>query len=118
MTPSQRVREEIKRLHVHTEEEPLAKSQYISLYRHYQALSSADRQRILPALTQLRERMEDQLIAEKRVEELVQSSPKTMKQRHQTYTLVHAQFAKLSKQKQKAYYPTLIHLRRELERGR
>ena len=118
MTPSQRVRQEIKRLQLHVEEKPLGKNQYLSLYHDYQALSPADRQRVLLSLTQLRERMEDQLIAEKRIEELLHSSPKTMKQQCQRYTLMHAHFTKLSRSKQKEYYSSLINLRRELERGR
>ena len=118
MTPPQRMKAEIRRLQAQAEEKPLPKEQYLPLYHTYQALSPADKQRVLPTLTQLRERMGAQLLAEKGMEALLQSSPKTLKQQHQRYTLFHAHFTTLSKSKQREYYPTLIHLRWELERGR
>ncbi len=87
-----------------------------SIYSH---LPLREQQAAAPAMNELRERIEDQLLAEKEVVRLLQQGMKgNMNQRRARYHKIHDAFVRLPRNVQREYYPQLVHLRQDLEGAR
>lgn len=101
-----------------TESIDVLKEKYKELYQIYLNLSEKQKQNYYHKLMEIREEIETQLKASKKIEELlhkVQSASLEEKQR--LYDEFHELFLKLSAQTQQHYYSSLVHIKDQLERG-
>ena len=93
--------------------------EYLRIYSIYSHLPLREQQAAAPAMNELRERIEDQLLAEKEVVRLLQQGMKgNMNQRRARYHKIHDAFVRLPRNVQREYYPQLVHLRQDLEGAR
>jgi len=67
----------------------------------------------------LREKIEEQLKAEKIVQELMRNSGKgSIPEQKKTYLKIYKEYQKLPPKSQEKYYPKIVNLRERLEKGR
>jgi hypothetical protein len=115
-----RMRRRLKRLNPMLSEESseLLKEEYKGIYGLYLKLSEGHKQNFYTKVTQLRDKIEDQLKAEKRVQDLLQKSTKSgLDERKKMYMEVYNNYLKLPAKSQQKYYPSIVNLREQLERG-
>ncbi|MFH1828740.1 MAG: NosD domain-containing protein, partial [Nanoarchaeota archaeon] len=118
-TPN-RLRRKIRRLSPLLEEEPseLLKEDYLDAYKLYLKLSEKNKQNFYPKITQLREKIETQLKAEKRIEELFKKVVQGgIEEQKKTYLKIFKDYQKLPEKVKQKYYTKIIQLRDRLERG-
>lgn len=95
------------------------KGKYVRAYNLYLKLSEKNKQNFYGRLTKLRERMEEQLKAAKKVEELLQKSTVTnISLLRKQYDELYTYFRKLPAPMQQKYYPQIMHVKEVLEKGR
>lgn len=104
---------------VSLESADMLKSRYVQAYNLYLKLSEKNKQNFYGRLTKLREKMEEQLKAAKKVEELLQKSTVTnITLLKKQYEEMYGHFRKLPASVQQKYYPQLMHVKEVLEKGR
>jgi len=92
---------------------------YIRLYELYMRLAEKKKPHFYGRLMKLREKLEEQMKAQKKVEELLQkSSGSPLPALQQYYEEMHASFRKLPAAAQKNYYSRLMQVKEVLEKGR
>jgi hypothetical protein len=113
-----KIRRKLKEMESLVNQKPpeLLKEKYVAIYNLYMKLSEKGKQNFYPRVTKIRETIEEQLVAEKRIEELLQQDG-DVSQRQQNYQKVQEYFKKLPKQVQDRYYSSMIHMKEQLERG-
>lgn len=95
------------------------KSKYVQAYNLYLKLSEKNKQNFYGRIANLREKMEEQLIAALKVEELLQKSTVTnISLLRQQYDEIQGYFRKLPSSMQQKYYPQVMHVKEVLEKGR
>jgi hypothetical protein len=93
--------------------------EYMEIYSLYESLSLRKQRDFSPAMNNLRERIEQQLLAEKEIEDLLMKVKKsTLKQKKKCYDLINEHYKVLPRKVQHHYYTQMVHLRHELEGGR
>lgn len=96
----------------------ILKEGYEQLYNGYMQLSEHQKQAFYPLLMQLRENLEQQLVAEKELQSLLKKTPSAMsdkkKQVDQLIELLH----QLPQKSQTEYYPQVMQAKERVEGGR
>jgi parallel beta-helix repeat protein len=100
------------------ESHSVLKTGYLDIYHLYLKLSEGHKQNYYSKVTKLREKLEDQLKAEKQVQELLENRKGDIKEQKETYMLAYKQYQKLPEKVKQKYYSDLIHFRDQLERGK
>ncbi len=119
-SPSHHLKKSIKEMHSLIKKEPLEtlREKYVAIYESYMKLSEKKKQHFYQDIHSLRETIEDQLQAEKKVEELLQqSSQGTVQQQQQIYELLHTYSQKLPQKVQEKFYPQIVAMKEKLSRG-
>ncbi len=98
------------------ESHDVLKAGYLEIYHLYLRLSEGHKQNYYGKVTKLREKLEEQLKAEKKVQELLEDHSGDIKEQKETYLLAYKQYQKLPEKVKKTYYPDLVHFRDQLER--
>ncbi|MBI4980855.1 hypothetical protein HZC30_04845 [Candidatus Woesearchaeota archaeon] len=119
-TPHSKLRKKLNRL-VHTvddESTETLKEAYQEVYNLYLKVSEKNKSNFYSRIVQLREKIEAQLKAEKRVEELLQKSAQAGFTEMKTiYDELYTHYLKLPAKTQHKYYVHVNHLKDQLERG-
>ena len=93
-------------------------NRYLAIHDLYEALPKKNKDKFAPAIDKLRGRIETQLVAEKKIEELLVKVKKgNMKHKKKCYEGIHENLKVLPRKVQIHYYPQLVHLRHKLESG-
>lgn len=95
------------------------KERYIHAYELYLALSETKKQNFYGRIMRLREKLEEQMKAEKKVEELLE--PKNVhevRQLQKTYEEMYHSYRLLTPRSQEKYYVQMMHMKDKLEKGR
>jgi parallel beta-helix repeat protein len=100
------------------ESNEVLKEGYLGIYNLYLRLSEKHKSNYYSKVTKLREKIEDQLKAEKRVQELLQDQTGELKDQKKKYLDAYEHYKHLPNKVKKKYYPDLVHLRDKLERGK
>jgi hypothetical protein len=118
-TTSNRLRRKLKKIHplIPEESSHILKDDYLGIYNLYLKLSEGKKQNFYGRVSKLREKLEDQLKNEKKMEELFQNVKGDLKQQKKVYLEINQQYQKLPFKVQKKYYPRIIRLREKLEKG-
>jgi hypothetical protein len=96
----------------------LLKEHYLGAYNLYMKLSEKKKQNFYAHVTNLREEIEVQLKAEKKMDELIQKSTQAgFVDQKKIYLEMYNNYLKLPPAGQQKYYPGLVQLRERLERG-
>jgi parallel beta-helix repeat protein len=118
-TPT-RLRRRLRRLRPLLGEETaeILKSGYLGVYHLYLKLSEKHKQNFYGKVTKVRETIEEQLKAEKKIEELLEEEHKGgIKEQKERYLDIYHQYRKLPRKVKHKYYQHVVHLRERLERG-
>jgi cysteine-rich repeat protein/parallel beta-helix repeat protein len=95
------------------------KGEYKGIYNLYLKLSEKEKRNFYTGVTNLREKIEEQLKAEKIVQELMRNSGKgSIPEQKKTYLKIYKEYQKLPPKSQEKYYPKIVNLRERLEKGR
>lgn len=116
-----RLRRKLKKLAPMLGEESseLLKEHYVEVYNLYMKLSEKHKQNFYSKVTKFREQIEEQLKAEKKIEELLQLSTKgSFAEQRKVYLEIYDTYLKLPVKVQQKYYSNIVHLRDQLERGK
>lgn len=119
--PTHTLRKVLKGLEkaVSTESAETLQGTYVQAYHLYIKLSEKKKQNFYGRLTTLREKMEEQMKAAKKVEELLEkSSLSNITLLQQQYDEMYGYFRKLPTSVQQKYYPHIMHVKEVLEQGR
>lgn len=93
------------------------KDKYIGIHHLYMKLPHKHKQKFHPKITALRETLEKQLQAEKKIEKLLSEEwHKDVNKMRERYKKVHLYFQQLPANLQKKHYTQIISLREKLER--
>ncbi len=104
---------------VSSESADALKGKYVQIYNLYLKLSEKNKPNFYGRITKLREKMEEQLKAAKKVEELLQKSTVTnISLLRKQYDEMYGYFRKLPASMQQKYYPQIMHVKEVLEKGR
>lgn len=118
--PKNKLRKLLKELEsaVARESAETLKGKYVAVYNLYLKLSEKSKQNFYGRITKLRERMEGQLKAEKKVQELLEKSSVTnITLLRKQYEEMYGYFRKLPVAVQQKYYPQIMHVKEKLEKG-
>ena len=116
-----RLRRRLRKLGPMVSEESadLLKGEYLGIYKLYGKLSEKHKANFYSKVTQLRENIEGQLKAEKKIEELLQNENNgDIKEQKKNYLGIYGQYQKLPAKVQQKYYPHIVSLREQLEQGK
>jgi len=103
---------------IETEPTDIVKAQYLNIYNLYMKLPEKKKQNFYSRVDQLRERLEEQLQAEKELTRLLAKSDKgSIEEQKKIYLGLFAKYEKLPRSVQHQYYPQIVQLRDRLERG-
>jgi parallel beta-helix repeat protein/cysteine-rich repeat protein len=92
------------------------KEGYKGIYRLYLKLSESKKQNFYSKVTKVREKIEEQLKAEKKIEELFhKTNDGVLKDRKRNYLEIYKNYRRLPAKTQQKYYQKIVHLRNELE---
>lgn len=94
------------------------KERYIAIYNLYLKLSETQKQNFYGRITTIREKLEEQLKAETKMGELLQRAESSMTERRKNYNFMYENFQKLPQKVQQQYYPQVIALKQQLEKGK
>ena len=100
------------------ESHSVLKEGYLEIYNLYLKLSEGRKQNFYGKVTKLREGIEVQLKAEKKVQELLGSRKGDISDQKKQYLEAYKEYEKLSEKIKKKYYPDLVNFRDQLERGK
>lgn len=96
----------------------MLKDKYVQIYELYLKLPEKWKQNFYAKVTSIRERVEEQLRAEKKLVFLLEQSDKApLAELKQLYTQLYASFQKLPEQVQGHYYYRVIALKEKMEKG-
>ena len=96
----------------------MLKDKYVQLYELYMKLPEKWKQNFYAKVTGIRERVEEQLRAEKKLVFLLEQADKApMTELKQLYTQLYASFQKLPEQVQGHYYTRVIALKEKMGKG-
>ncbi len=115
-----RLRRMLKKTSSQLETEPtdIVKAHYLKIYDLYMKLPEKKKQNFYSRVNALRERLEEQLQAEKELERLLAKSDKgSIADQKKIYLSLFAKYEKLPRSVQHQYYPQIVQLRDRLERG-
>jgi hypothetical protein len=118
---SGRVKDELVEMHTLLNSESIDElgEKYLQLCSAFSSLPLQKQDLFAPAMNELRMRIEDQILAEKEIEEfLPRASKGSIKQRHTYYEKINKAYKVLPHKVQREYYHHIVHLRHELEGGR
>jgi len=116
-----RLRRKLKQIVPLLDEESseVIKGKYLGMYNLYMKLSEPHKQNFYSKLTDLREKVEVQLKAEKKIGELIQQEHcGSLEEQKERYLEMHQNYQKLPGKVQQKYYQHIIHLKEQLERGK
>lgn len=119
LTPA-RMRKKLAQLTLMVEEESLEvlKDTYLTVYKHYLKLSESQKPNFYARVDKLREQIEEQLRAEKKMETLMQKSMRgSLAEQKKLYVEMHGHYQKLSRKTREKHYHSLAQLKDRLERG-
>ncbi|MEK6846414.1 MAG: hypothetical protein AABY26_06655 [Nanoarchaeota archaeon] len=119
LTPA-RMRKKLAQLTLMMEEESLEvlKDAYLAVYKHYLKLSESQKPNFYAWVDKLREQIEEQLRAEKKMETLMQKSMRgSLAEQKKLYVEMHGHYQKLSRKTREKHYHSLAQLKDRLERG-
>lgn len=119
LTPA-RMRKKLAQLTLMVEEESLEvlKDAYLAVYKHYLKLSESQKHNFYAWVDKLREQIEEQLRAEKKMETLMQKSMRgSLAEQKKLYAEMHGHYQKLSRKTREKHYTHLAQLKDRLERG-
>ena len=95
------------------------KNEYKSIYGLYLKLSNKEKRNFYSNVNNLREDIESQLRAEKIVGKLLSRSDHgTIHDQKKNYLKIYKEYQKLAPKSQEKYYPKIVSLREELEKGK
>ena len=118
--PPNRLRSKLVQLGPLLSEEPAEKlkENYLEIYSLYLKLSETHKQNFYGRIEKLRQTIEEQLKIEKKLEELFQKiTTLDLPQQKQVYLEIYQYYQKLPQKMQGYYYPQIIQLREQLEKG-
>ncbi len=121
MRKTRKLRKLLKELESRASKESadMLKGAYVRAYNLYLQLSEGNKQNFYRRLTTLREKMEGQLKAAKKVEELLEKSTVTnITLLRKQYDEMYGYFRMLPASAQQKYYPQIMHVKEVLEKGR
>jgi parallel beta-helix repeat protein len=116
-----RLRRKLKKIVPLLDEESseVIKGKYLGMYNLYLKLSESHKQNFYSKLTDLREKVEVQLKAEKKIGELIQQENKgNIEDQKERYLAMYQNYQKLPGKVQQKYYQHIVHLKEQLERGK
>ena len=116
-----RLRRKLKQIVPLLDEESseVIKGKYLGMYNLYLKLSEPHKQNFYSKLTDLREKVEVQLKAEKKIGELIQQEHEgCIDEQKKRYLEMYHYYQKLPGKVQQKYYQHIIHLKEQLERGK
>jgi parallel beta-helix repeat protein len=94
----------------------LLKGSYMSIYKLYMKLSEGHKRNFYTKVTKLREKVEDQLKVEKKMQKLfTQKDDGSMGERKKNYLHIYDNYRKLPSKVQKQYYSQIVKLRDDLQ---
>jgi parallel beta-helix repeat protein len=119
-SPRNRIKRKLRKIHpmLGQESHDILKTGYLEIYHLYLKLSEGHKQNYYSKVTKLREKLEDQLKAEKQIQELLENRKGDIKEQKEQYLEAYKEYQKLSEKVKKKYYPDLVHFRDQLERGK
>ena len=119
-SPRNRIKRKLRKIHpmLGQESHDILKTGYLEIYHLYLKLSEGHKQNYYSKVTKLREKLEDQLKAEKQVQELLENRKGDIKEQKEQYLEAYQEYQKLPEKVKKKYYPELVHFRDQLERGK
>ena len=101
-----------------TESTELLKNKYLEIYHFYLKLSEKNKRNFYSKVTELRERIEEHLQAEKRISELfLNADDGDLGDRKKAYLKIYNYYLKLPEKSRQKYYAHIVRLRDRLERG-
>ncbi len=118
--PPNRLRRRLNKLKSEVDEEyyELLKNDYLSVYNLYLKLSENHKQNFYAKITEMREKIEENLKAEKKMEELLESADQgEVSERKKAYLRAYNNYQKLPEKVKQKYYPRIVRLRDRLERS-
>ena len=96
----------------------ILKSKYLEIYAIYMKLSEKEKQNFYARVTKVREQIEEQMKAEKKVEQLLEQAGKgTITEQKENYDALHDYYDKLSQKTQQKYYSQVTQIKEQLEKG-
>jgi len=95
------------------------KETYLKLYKVYLKLSEKKKQNFYGKLAQIREKVEDMLRAEKKIQKMLDevTEHKDITKKRPLYDQMQSEFKKLPSKTQEKYFPHLNQLKEDLETG-
>ena len=115
-----KLRKRLKEMETALSQEPLdvLKSKYLEIYAIYMKLSEKEKQNLYARVTKVRGQIEEQMKAEKKVEQLLEQAGKgTIAEQKENYDALHDYYDKLSQKTQEKYYSQLMQVKEQLEKG-
>ena len=95
------------------------KMSYVDIYNSYMKISEEDKQNFYSRVSKMRESLEEQLRAEKKVEILLDEASKgSIGIQRKKYGKLQENLNKLPVKDQQKYFPQVTHLKERLERGK
>jgi len=120
IAPVQKFKKKWKVINLKIMEESLEvlKDLYLGLFNCYLRMSEGQKEKFYHLLLNLRERMEEQMQLEKKVETLLHQPRLSLASRKKTFDEVYEHFHRLPRKVQQKYYGPLLQLKQELEKGK
>ncbi len=115
-----KLRKKLKWMETALQQEPLdvLKSKYLEIYALYMKLSEKDKQNFYARVTKVREQVEEQMKAEKKVEHLLEQAGKgPIPEQKENYDSLYDYYHKLSQKTQEKYYTQMKQIKEQLEKG-
>jgi len=118
--PPARIRRKLRKAEQFLSEESTEsiKGQYKKIYTLYLKTSENTKQKYYPSIIKLREKIESQIKTEKKIEELLEKTPKltNLKKQKHNYLKINNLYKELPAKTQHKYYQKILHLRSQLEK--
>ncbi|MBU0469927.1 MAG: right-handed parallel beta-helix repeat-containing protein [Nanoarchaeota archaeon] len=115
-----RLRRKLKKLSVEVDEEyyDLLKKDYLGIYNLYLKVSEKKKQNFFSQVTRIREKIEENLKAEKEIEKMLERADEgNLEERKKNYLKIYKDYQKLPEKVRQRYYAHIVQLRDRLERG-
>jgi len=119
-SPASRLRHGLEHLEHHLGEVPsaLLQEKYLHLHDLYLKLSEKEKRNFYGRLVHLRKELEEHLRSEKQVEHLLEKVKKgTLAQRKKIFHELEKECKKLPRATEEKFYPHILHVKEELEKG-
>jgi len=118
--PRNRLKRKLKQVRplLDNETNEVLKENYLGIYGLYMKLAEKHKPNYYAKVTKLREKIEDQLKAEKKLQELLGNQVGEIKEQKEKYLQAYQHYQKLPAKAKQKYYPDLVNFREKLEKGK